>query len=60
MKREDLSPKLFREVIEQLEGLTPEEFEHVTNAIAAWPNNQFASKQEMKDFVEKVKRGPDK
>jgi len=52
MKREDLSRGIFRHVIEQLEGLAPEEFERLTKAVASWPNNQFASKEEVRDSVE--------
>jgi hypothetical protein len=57
MRKEDLTPELFQDLTAQLENLTEEEFDRVTAAIAAWPDNHFASKQEMKDFVEKAKRG---
>ena len=55
IRREDLTPEVLQELIAQDENLTEEEFDRVTEAFAAWPDNHFASVQEMKDFVEKAK-----
>lgn len=57
IRKEALSPELFQELTAQLDGLTDQEFHRVTAAFAAWPDNYFASKQELQDFVEKAKRG---
>jgi hypothetical protein len=57
IRKEDLTPELFQELNAQLEGLSEQEFDRVTAAFAARPDNYFASKQEMMDFVEKAKRG---
>lgn len=56
MRREDLTPEVLREMDAQMEALTDEEFDRVTAAFAEWPDNQFVSKQEMMDFVEKTKK----
>lgn len=55
MRREDLTPEVLAELNAQMEALTEEEADRVEAAYLEWPDNQFFSKEEMMDFVDKVK-----
>lgn len=55
MRRDELTPEVLAELNAQMEALTEEEWDRVEAAFAEWPDNQFFSKQEQMDFVDKVK-----
>jgi hypothetical protein len=59
-KKDDLE-KIRQDVFEELDELTDEEFQNVTDAIKANPDIRHSNKEEMQRFIEKAKKGePDK
>jgi hypothetical protein len=52
--KDDLE-KIRQDVFEELDKLTDEEFQNVTDAIKANPDIRHSSKAEMQQFIEKAK-----